>query len=218
MSGALSLKLTGVSLRYPEEEREVLGSIDLEVGGGITVLMGENGSGKSSLMNICALLTNPTTGSVTYTEAGRELGHDLALRRRISMVIPRGGIFNRSVCANAAYGLRVRGLRGAELRDRAHEALERVGLIDKLRQNALSLSSGEAQRLALARAMAIRPQMLLLDEPTASVDEDNTAIIEDIIGSLSSEMTIVMATHDRGQAGRLGGRVVRLSRGRIVSS
>ena len=213
---SLTLNLRDVSLLYAGEEKKVLDDISLEVAGGITMLMGPNGSGKSSLMNICALLSPPTSGTVSYSDADGPVEDGLELRRRITMVIPRGGIFNSSVCANAAYGLKVRGIRGEALKHRAHDVLGRVGLLSKIKQNALSLSSGEAQRLALARAMAINPEALLLDEPTASVDEDNTGIIEGIISELGQSLTIIMATHDRAQAERLGAKVVLMSKGRLV--
>ena len=214
---SLTLRLENVSVSYGTGN--VLETVSAEFSSGVTALMGPNGSGKSTLMRVCALIEEPTAGSVRFMEEGRELSHDMALRRRVTMVLSKGGIFNSTVCSNAAYGLRLRGLRGAVLRERTHAILERVGLLDKVKQNALSLSSGETQRLALARAMVIGPDVLLLDEPTASVDEDNSVIIEGLISELKKEPggpLVIMATHDRQQAERLSDRVIFLRKGKIA--
>lgn len=200
---ALELALHEVARSYGA--RTVISDISFAMSSGMAVLMGPNGSGKSTLMRLCAMIEEPTSGLVSFMEEGRALPKDEALRRRVTMVLSRGGIFNASVCRNAAYGLRIRGVRGKELAGRVHAMLERVGLLKKTKQNALSLSSGETQRLALARAMLIEPDVLLLDEPTASVDEGNTAIIEALILDLirPGGPLVIMSTHDRAQAQRI---------------
>lgn len=214
--GDLVIRLESISVMYGAHR--IINDMRLEFGTGITALMGHNGSGKSTLLRVCALLEPPTEGAVRFIEQGRDMDQDTTLKRRITMVLSRGGIFNATVCANTAYGLRLRGMRGRELRDRTHAALDKVGLLEKIKQNALSLSSGESQRLALARAMAIEPEVLILDEPTASVDEANTAIIEDLIAHLRRPdgPLVIMATHDRDQAERLASRVVTISKGRLL--
>lgn len=213
---SISLMLDNVSRTYGQSC--VLESVSAEFSSGVIALMGPNGSGKSTLLRICALIEEPSSGSVGFIEDGRKLPMDIPLRRRVTMVLSGGGIFNSTVCANAAYGLRLRGLRGTELRDKTHAILQRVGLIEKIKQNARSLSSGETQRLALARAMVIEPDVLLLDEPTASVDEDNSVIIEELISGLKRPggPLVIMATHDRQQAERLSDRVISLRKGNIV--
>ena len=212
---SLTLRLENVTVSYGAGN--VLEAVSAECVSGVTALMGHNGSGKSTLLRVCALLEEPMAGSVRFIEEGRELPHDISLRRRVTMVLSKGGIFNSTVCANAAYGLRLRGLSGTELRERTHAILERVGLLPKIKQNALSLSSGETQRLALARAMVIAPDVLLLDEPTASVDEENSEIIEGLISELKKPggPLVIMATHDRQQAERLSDRVITLRKGKI---
>ena len=111
----LELVLEGVGREY--DGKAVLTGVTLSLGPGMAVLMGANGSGKSTLMRICALLEEPTSGSLSFLdscgEGGRALPVDAALRRRVTMVLSGGGIFNASVCRNASYGLRVRGVRGA---------------------------------------------------------------------------------------------------------
>jgi tungstate transport system ATP-binding protein len=181
-------------------------------------LQGPNGSGKSTLFRILALLEKPDRGRVAYRDDGRRLAADLALRRRITLVLPRTGIFNTTVFKNMAYGLQIRGMTRAALEARVNDALLAVGLAHKQRQRALELSSGETKRLGIARAMVIAPEILLLDEPTANIDPANTAIIEDIILAMKQhrQATILMITHDPVQAQRLGDELLWLRDGKII--
>ena len=187
---------------------------------GIYVLTGPNGCGKSTFLRICALLERPDKGDISYHDAQGAVPTDIVLKRRITLVLPRLGLFNKTVFKNAAYGLTVRGIKGKEAADRVHRILEFAGLGHKENQNALTLSSGESQRLGIARALIIEPEILFLDEPTASIDEKNTAIIEDIIRWLKREgrSTIVMTTHDREQAARLADFLMVMHDGKISVS
>lgn len=186
---------------------------------GVYALMGANGCGKSTLLRICALLEDPTGGELVFHDNGAPLVRDMALRRRMTLVLPRTGVFNTTAFNNAAYGLRVRGLTGSRVHEAVHRALEFVGLTHKAGQNALTLSSGETQRLGIARALAIEAEILFLDEPTASVDEENTGIIEGIIGRLkrAGRTTIIMTTHDRDQAERVADHLLYLKDGVLRS-
>ncbi len=183
--------------------------------GGVSVLMGPNGCGKSTLLRICALLERPDAGDLRYMDNGAPLAHDIALRRRMTLVLPRTGVFNTSVAKNAAYGLALRGVPAAARAAKVDEVLDFVGLAHKRKQHALTLSSGEMQRLGIARALAIGPEILFLDEPTASVDQENTAIIESIIIAMRKEgrAMIIMTTHDRDQAERVADRLLVLRNG-----
>ena len=187
--------------------------------GGVYVLTGPNGSGKSTLLRICALLEPSDRGEINYLSGGTfsegNLKKDIALRRRITLVLPKVGVFNTTVFKNAAYGLKIRGIKGKEM---VNKALDFVGLMHKRNQNALTLSSGETQRLGIARAMAIEPEMLFLDEPTASVDRENTGIIENIILNMKrkDKSTIIITTHDMSQAERLGDIMLIMSEGKII--
>jgi tungstate transport system ATP-binding protein len=118
---------------------------------------------------------------------------------------------------NVAYGLKIRGRPSLEVEDRVNEVLERVGLIHKRRQNGLDLSSGETKRLGLARALVIEPEVLLLDEPTANLDQKNAEIIEQIIlnRKTAAKSTIIVVTHDLAQARRLGDHLLVMDNGRI---
>ena len=141
-------------------------------------LLGQNGSGKSTFLRIAALLEPPDAGKVRYWDNDVALPHDLALRRRITLLLPRIGVFNTSVFRNVAYGLKIRGRGAQEVEDRVNDALGCVGLLHKRRQNALDLSSGETKRLGIARALVIEPEVFCLDEPTANLDQKHSDIIE----------------------------------------
>ena len=180
-------------------------------------LLGPNGSGKSTFLRIAALLEPPDAGAVRYWDNGVELPHDLGLRRRITLLLPRIGVFNASVFHNVAYGLKIRGRSGQEVEDRVNEALGSVGLLHKQRQNGLDLSSGETKRLGIARALVIEPEVFYLDEPTANLDQKNAEIIEEIIFSMKTagKSTIIVVTHDPAQARRLGDHPLVMHHGRI---
>lgn len=182
------------------------------------VLQGPNGSGKSTLFRALALLEKPDSGRVEYCDGGRILAADLELRRRITLVLPSTGIFNTTVCKNVAYGLKIRGITGADREARVNDALEAVGLAHKKWQRAAELSSGETKRLGIARAMVIKPEVLMLDEPTANIDPANTEIIEAIILKMRQERsaTILMITHDPAQAERLGDDLLFMQEGKII--
>ncbi len=185
---------------------------------GTYVLTGPNGCGKSTFLRICALIEQPDSGSVTFYEEDSKLKENIDVKRRMTLVLPKVGIFNTTVMKNAAYGLRIRDTDRASLLEKTRRALEFVGLAHKIHQNALTLSSGETKRLGIARALVIEPDILFLDEPTASVDSKNTTIIETILGSLKSvnKSIIVIATHDNDQAKRLADRLLVMKDGRIL--
>lgn len=184
---------------------------------GTYVLTGPNGCGKSTFLRICALLEPPDRGDISFSSEGMPLKKDLALRRRITLVLPKVGVFNTTVFKNVAYGLKIRQTEGSILREKVSSALEFVGLLHKEHQNALTLSSGETQRLGIARAMVIEPEILFLDEPTASVDQQNTEIVEEIVLTMRRRRStiVVMTTHDREQAERLADHLMVMSEGTI---
>jgi tungstate transport system ATP-binding protein len=215
---ALRLVSSLVSKRYGENEvlRECSYSFDEA---GVYILTGPNGCGKSTFLRICALLEPPDSGEIGYFSEGKPVRKDLALRRRITLVLPRIGVFNTTVFKNVSYGLKMRGIKSAEAEKTTVRGLEFVGLIGKKDQNALALSSGETQRLGIARALVLAPEIVFLDEPTAFVDKKNTRLIEDIIETLKKEgrTTVIIATHDRRQADKLADRLMVMDEGRILN-
>ena len=182
------------------------------------MLLGPNGSGKSTLFRILALLEKPDAGVVQYLDGDYLLNQELALRRQITLVLPKTGIFNASVFHNVAYGLKIRGVARGETEARVAAVLAAVGLTQKKFHRALDLSSGEAKRLGIARAMVIDPEVFFLDEPTASLDPANAEIIENVISTMKRQRktTIMMITHDPAQARRLGDQLLYLKDGKIV--
>lgn len=186
---------------------------------GIYVLRGSNGTGKSTLLRICAMLERPDEGTISYYSNGERLPKNIGLQRQISLVLPKVGVFNRSVAANVAYPLKLRHIPRDETAGRVAKILELVGLSHKKNQPALTLSSGETQRMGMARALVIEPEILFLDEPTASIDDQNTLIIENLLKTLkqNGRTTIIMTTHDAVQAGRVGDYVLWLKNGQITT-
>jgi tungstate transport system ATP-binding protein len=178
-----------------------------------TVLIGPNGSGKSTLLRAAMGLATPSRGHISW--GGRE---DVPPTRR-AIVFQRPVMFRRSVGGNVRYALRASGVARARQNSRIGDLLALVGLDQLTDRPARRLSGGEQQRLALARALARDPEILLLDEPTASLDPAATKAIEDIIRAVSQQgIKVVMATHDLGEARRLGGEIVLLHRGRAIES
>lgn len=203
-------------LGYAVDGRALVRGVDLDIAPGRrTVVMGANGAGKSLLLRLLHGLIAPTAGDVLWK--GRPL--DAAARREQAMVFQRPVMLRRSVLANLSFALRVHGVRGAARRERERAALAMARLEDLAGRPARVLSGGEQQRLAVARALACEPELLFLDEPTASLDPASTHAIETLIHEAhAAGVTIVMVTHDRAQALRLGDDVLFMSGGRVVET
>lgn len=187
----------------------------------IYAIMGPNGSGKSTLLKLLNLLEKPTRGRVTFQGVDtNRIGEAalLRLRRQMCMVFQHTYVFNTSVYNNVAYGLKLRGVRGAELKERVEEALSFVGLSDFGQRSALKLSGGETQRVALARAVVVRPRVLLLDEPTANLDPDSVALIEKLVHRVNEtiETTVLIVTHNLFQAQRLADEAIFFYAGKLI--
>lgn len=179
--------------------------------GGLTVLLGPNGAGKSLILRLCHGLLTPSRGAVRWA-AGAE-----GRAKRHAMVFQKPIMLRRSVEANITHALAASGASGAERKARAAQALQRFGLAGRASQPARLLSGGEQQRLAIARAWALRPELLFLDEPTSQLDPAATRQIEELLSGLVAEgITVMMSTHDLGQARRLADRILFLHRGRLV--
>ena len=183
-----------------------LEGIDLTIHSGERVaLIGANGSGKSSLLRLLHGLVAPSEGTLRRDAKARQ-----------AMVFQRPYMLRASACANVALGLWLRGMPWRQARQQALDALDRVGLGGVAQRHAGALSGGQQQRLALARAWSLSPQVLLLDEPTSSLDPHAKREVESLMASFAaSGMTLVFASHNLGQVKRLASRVVYLEQGSI---
>jgi tungstate transport system ATP-binding protein len=188
--------------------------IDLKVWDrGITVILGPNGAGKSLLLRLMHGLIEPTEGVILWGNAAM----DDEIRRRQAMVFQKPVLLRRTAAANIAYALALRGIARSERATRALQALELAGLQHHAFTPARVLSGGEQQRLCLARALSLDPEVLFLDEPTASLDPASTLAIERLlIGAKHRGIKVIVVTHDVGQARRLAQDVIFLHHGRLI--
>jgi tungstate transport system ATP-binding protein len=202
------LRLSGVA--FAPEGRTILEGVRLELSGeGISVILGPNGAGKTVLLRLLAGLLPVSGGVVDWGGRARPDG-------RLAMVFQQPMVLRLSVFTNVDFALRPQGLSAASRRARTAEVLERVGLAHRAGESARLLSGGERQRLALARAWAMRPRLLLLDEPTASLDPTATEQVETIIREIRTDgAKVLMTTHNLGQATRLADDIVFLADGRV---
>jgi len=189
----------------------LVNGISLQVDAGApTVLVGPNGAGKSTLIRLAMGLVAPTSGRITWGGRAETDG------QRRAMVFQRPVMLRRSVAGNIGYALHAGGIARAARRERVADLLAQAGLAHLAGRPARRLSGGEQQRLALARALARDPEVLFLDEPTASLDPAATKAVEDILRAIAqSGVKLVMATHDLGQARRLAGEIVFMLRGSV---
>lgn len=203
----LPLRLEGVEAR--RRGVRLVGPVDLEIGAeGTTVAIGPNGSGKTSLLRLMHGLERAARGTVRWAAPNAEARQAFVFQTPVAM--------RRTVLENIAYPLRIRGARRAEARERAARWAESVGLGAMLDRQATVLSGGEKQKLALARALVRRPEILFLDEPCTNLDGRATREIERILTTARDSGTrLVLATHDMGQARRFATEVLFMLDGRL---
>jgi tungstate transport system ATP-binding protein len=192
----------------------ILDGVTLEIKAGApAVVIGPNGSGKTTFLRAAMGLETPDSGQITWRDRTSPLPGQQAF------MFQRPAILRRSVAGNVRYALFAAGIPNSQHSTRVQELLGLVGLAGYSARPAPRLSGGEQQRLALARALALAPSVLFLDEPTASLDPASTKAIEDVIGGLAlAGIKIVMSTHDLGQARRIAGEIVLLHRGRVAEA
>ena len=209
-------KLTVRELTVSYGGKKAVGPVSLDiVGQHVTALIGPSGCGKStflrSLNRMNELIPGCTIGGEVHLDGDAIYGHGIdpvAIRRRIGMVFQRSNPFPKTIKENVAYGLRIGGIKdGREIDTRVERALVQSALWDevkdRLNDSALGLSGGQQQRLCIARALAVEPEVLLMDEPASALDPIATAHIEELINELSAEYTVVIVTHNMQQAARV---------------
>jgi tungstate transport system ATP-binding protein len=187
--------------------------------GEILSLIGPNGAGKTTLLQALCYLLKPFRGEISFRGERINTNHSaFAYRRKLAMVFQEPLLFDTTVFENVASGLKIRGMKGQDIQRIAMEQLDRFGIGHLSRRSARKISGGEAQRTSLARAFAIRPEILLLDEPFASLDPPtHDSLIEDLEHILKqTRTTTIFATHDRLEALRLSDRIAVMNNGRIL--
>ena len=217
----MSTLLRAEGIRVEAGGRTILDVPGLEVRAGETlVLLGPTGAGKTTLLRVLGFLLRPQEGKLYWSGDGTPLPFPppLALRRRVAMAFQEPLLFQGTVAENVAWGLGIRGIRGAERSRRVGAALERLGIESLASRPAQQLSGGEAQRTAIARALVLEPELLLLDEPLASLDRVTRRRLADEIRQLlrAGGTTCVYVTHDQPEGLFMADRVVILEKGRIV--
>lgn len=215
----IQFKLHNIVKRY--QEREVLNIDWLEIANGkIYTILGPNGSGKTTLLRILALLLINDQGNleVLGEKVNWSKSQLLRLRRQMSMVTQTSYMFQGSVNYNVAYGLRKRKIPEREIKRRLQEVLEMLGMTAYQEADARTLSGGERQKTAIARALVVKPQVLFLDEPTSNIDMASAAEIEKHILKINKSWgtTIIMVTHNLFQARRLADELIFLHEGHII--
>lgn len=212
----MKLQIHGLTKEY--EGRKVLDIEQLEIEeGSITGIIGPNGAGKSTLLNILGKLDSETSGRVSYTEEGIPLKE---CAKKITLVFQNPYLIRTTVEKNIAYPLKLRGWSEEDTEKRVSELTRELGL-EKLRtRKSWQLSGGEVQKVALARALSFRPKLLLMDEPTASIDPATTGEIERMLEKINREegTTILLVTHNLSQAKRICHRLVFLNKGQLVET
>jgi len=203
--------------------QDILKNINLSVDRGeVLALIGPTGAGKTTLLRLLDLLEMPASGSIYFdgTEVTDNKSLRLQARRRMSFVLQKPVVFNMSVYDNVACGLRWRREKEAAISQRVNSVLELVGMTEYSNRNARTLSGGETQLVAIARALAVAPEVLFLDEPTANLDPISTSKIEEVLAHIIGEQktTVVMATHDMSQGQRLASRIGVIINGEVLQT
>ena len=204
-------------------ERDILKKINLRVERGeVLALIGPTGAGKTTLLRLVDLIDTPASGKVYFdgvdTTASARMR--LEVRRRMAFVLQKPTVFNTSVYDNIAYALKWRGENKSSIHEKVSSILQMVGLAEYRHRNARTLSGGEVQRVAVARALAMKPKLLLLDEPTANLDPISAARVEELITDIIKRhiTTVIMATHDMSQGQRLADRIGVLMNGELLQT
>ncbi len=215
------IKTVDLCQRYGE--RNALKNINLEVDKGeVLALIGPTGAGKTSLLRLLDLLDAPTSGKIYFdgADTAESVSLRLETRRRMAFVLQKPVVFNGSVYDNIACGLKWRGVAKNSLRHRVNNILEMIGLSGHKDRNARTLSGGEVQQVAIARAIATEPEILLMDEPMANLDTNSVSRIEEIITSIIHRYhtTIIIATHDMSRGQRLADKIIVLIDGEIIQT
>ncbi len=221
--------ITISGLRVNTKDKIILDRIDLEVyTNKVNTIVGPSGGGKSTLLRTINRLVDldpkmNVSGEIIFDGRNIREYDDVALRRQIGLVFQRPNPFPTTVYENVAFGLRLLGnVRKSDMDRKVQEALEEVGLYDEVKDNlkrpANTLSGGQQQRLCIARALVLRPKILMMDEPTSSLDPVSKGRVEDLIKDLREKYTVILVTHDMNQTRKVSDHTSLIYNGKIVAS
>jgi tungstate transport system ATP-binding protein len=217
MNAALAYRIR--SLIHSYGDKTVLDIPHLDIPDGqVCAFLGPNGSGKTTLLSILANLLTPVSGSVLIIGKEMTNGQNPKLRRSVTMVHQKPVLFTATVRDNIAFGLRAAGCSSREIKNRVQQMIEAMKLEDVAEKHAHKLSGGQAQRVVLARALVLELPIILLDEPTSSLDDASRPILLELLKNTnkSKKTTLLMATHDLSLLTPLNARIIRLNEGKIV--
>jgi molybdopterin-binding protein len=205
--------LKGITKSF--DDIQALRGIDVEIGDEFLGIIGHSGVGKTTLLKILSGLETPTSGVIHYNGTWIDAKNANMLRKQATMIFQSPLFLRGDVYTNISYGLRLRKKSEFLIKEQIEKALETVRLPRFGSRNVKTLSGGEQQRIALARALVLEPKVLLLDEPTSNLDPTNISIINDILREEAKNRLIIIATHDLSQVSRLASRVLFLQDGVI---
>jgi phosphate transport system ATP-binding protein len=225
-SELVKMRAMGLGVRYGEKQAVRDVSIDIRENE-VLALIGPSGCGKSTFLRALNRMNETiegvrTSGQVELDGVGiyGSSVDPVLVRRRVGMVFQRSNPFPKSIFENVAYGLRIAGMRGAGIAEKAERALREAALWDEVKDrlddSGLSLSGGQQQRLCIARALAVEPEVLLMDEPASALDPIATAKVEDLVSELKKTLTIVIVTHNMQQAARVSQRTGFFCMGKLI--
>jgi tungstate transport system ATP-binding protein len=203
------------------DRKAILKEVNLKVNSGdIMAILGPSGAGKTTMLRLINLLDRPNAGSIHINGKDVTSNGGLDVRRSMAMVMQKPVVFSMSVYKNIAFGLEIRHERKDEIDKRINDVLCLLDMCGRERQHARELSGGEAQRVAFARAYVLKPRLLLLDEPTASLDPSNVAIIEGAIKDINKKYgtTVIIITHNLYQAKRLSNKAAFMLDGELIEA
>lgn len=212
--------LAAEKISWKQGHKTILQSINLHLSPGECVgLIGPNGSGKSSLLKILAFLETPTSGQLYFRNQAVPKSVPLSIRRKIAIVFQESLLLNTGVFENVAMGLKIRGFSKGEIQERVEFWLEQFGVSHLSKQSSRSLSGGEAQRVSLARAFAIKPDVLFLDEPFSSLDAPTKEGLRIDLAKVfkSTHTTTVLVSHDFKDIDQLADRALILLNGQVMA-
>ncbi|ODS35795.1 MAG: hypothetical protein A7316_01370 [Candidatus Altiarchaeales archaeon WOR_SM1_86-2] len=210
------IEISNLNKNY--DGKQVLKNINLNVTEGeIFAVIGPSGAGKTTILRIINMLDKPTSGKIFFNNRDYNNRNRLKTRRKMVLLFQDTGVMSGSVYDNVSYGLKIRGVDKTEIKEKVANALREMGIESYGKRDVKTLSGGEKQRMAFARATVFNPELILLDEPTANLDPKNVGVVEKIIKKINkSNTTIIMSTHRFEEAISLADRIAVICRGEIL--